>query len=204
MRNLFLILALAFLTACGTQSGNETINQGNGNETGQGDSSNLNTFVSGTLFDSLPVENTPYVDSIALEEFSPLRKVSLSTAQINFLKIRDIRAFRQYDWPMPDSAFSAVCRLKLSPEYYSVIINYDGQNETMNYLINYDRHYQVIDYLETAYDELVESMLRTSARIDTTAVTVRFADFLSSPQSVQEYTYTISADGFFREMIAQQ
>jgi hypothetical protein len=204
MRSLLFILPLLALLACNTQTEKGPLGN-DGTQTGlSNDSTDLNSFRSNTLFDSLTVEKLPYCDSINMETFLPIHKTKLNPAHIELLKLRDLRVFREYDWPMPDSVFTAVCRLKLSKNYYSVIINYNGENETMNYLINYDREFKVIDYLETAYDELVESALRTYSGIDSTSITVRFSNILSEPALVQEYVYQITDDGFFRERIADK
>lgn len=200
MKKLLFLFPLSLLLACGT--GNEKVNNGlNGSDTVSA-LPDLNTYVSKTIFDSVPFEPLPYTDSICMETFKPLRNISLSAKTIEFLQIKNIRDFKEYDWQMPDSAFSIVCRLKLSKDFYSLIFNYDGENETMNYMINYDREYKVIDYIETSYDELVESVSRINSTIDTSGVNVMFSNFLDDGNNTQVYHYTLSSEGFFREQLA--
>jgi hypothetical protein len=202
MKKYFFILPLLALLACGSRDEkNPNDPSDGGNNT---DSLNLNKLVTNTLFDSLPVEAIPYTDSICVETYLPKRKIQLTTDQINFLQIRELRVFSQYNQKLDDSLFSAVCRLKLSPEYFSIIISYDGENEMRNFLINYDRHFRVIDYLESAYDELVESALRTTSTIDTSAVLVHFSNIMAKPEFIVDYQYHMSPDGFFRERIAEK
>lgn len=196
-------VALLFFAACGSDSDTQkTLNQDE--MTAGTDSSDLNTFISKTLFDSLPVEKLPYTDSISLESFKPLRSLPLGPKQLSLLQVKELRVFKQYERPLNDSLFTAVCRLKLSPAFYTVIINYNGQNETMNYILNYDKDFKLIDYMECSYDELVESALRTRSVIDTQGMTVYFSDIMPEPDFKSNFHYELSPEGFFRERLASK
>ncbi len=200
MRPIALLLALSLLAACSSNSEKPMTNGSNPEDSLTAD---LNTLVTHTLFDSIPVEKLPYTDSICISNSKPLRQIKLSPSQIAFLKLRDIREFSEYYWPQPDSAFSLVCRLPLSKDFYSIIFNYEGQNESMNFLIQYDREFRVIDYLEVSYDEWVESAQRTTATIDQGKLSLLISNFMNEEASRHIYNYSISDEGFFREIPGQ-
>lgn len=200
MKQFVLILGLAFLLACSSNS-EKTLNTGSGS--GDSTNTNLNTLVTNTIFDSIPMEKLPYTDSIAVSDSKPLRQIKINPTQLAFLQFRNIRDFSSYYWPQPDSAFTIVCRLPLSENFYSIIFNYEGQNESMNYLIHYDSQFRVIDYIEVAYDEWVESALRTTAVIDAGRMTIVTNNYMDELESKSTYQYAISTDGFFREIPAE-
>ena len=196
LKSLLLIFALfiGILTACNSGSENKGANLA-----GKTGISDLNTEKTNTLFDSLPVEKTPYTDSISVDDSKPLRKIALNKKQLDFLKIRQLRAFRDYGDYAADSQFTAVCRLKLSPDFYSVIINFSSENESMDYLITYDQNFKVVDYLEVSYDEIAESASRIISVIDTGSIRLTTYSFWEQPGTKEGFVYNISSDGFFRE-----
>jgi hypothetical protein len=201
MKKLFLLLSVAFLVSCSSNSDNKINNPNTGKDSLTTD---LNTKITKTIFDSLPVERLPYTDSICIENSKPLRQIIISNKNLEFLKFRNTREFREYYWPQPDSAFSLVCRLKLSPNFYSLIFNYDAENETMNYLINYDSNFKVIDYIQTSYDETVESALRITSIIDLNSLIITSSNFMNEPESQQIFNYSITPEGYFREHTEKQ
>lgn len=192
-----LILAfMALLAACSTST--EQNGKGNGS---LNDSLNadLNHFKTNTLFDSIPVKSLPYADSISADEALPVHRIKMTPKQLAFLNIRNIRELNEYYATEPDSAFALVCRLPLSGNYFSIVINFSGPNESLNYLINYDREYRIIDYLMTAYAETMETSMRTSASVDTTGLIIRTGNLLKEAESMNTYRYSITEEGFFRE-----
>ena len=72
----------------------------------------------------------------------------------------------------------------------------------MNYLINYDRDFRVIDYVETSYNELVDCSMRISSIIGTSGLSITHNNILFDPGTGRIFSYSISPDGFFREIIS--
>jgi len=198
MKKILILCSFALLIGC---TSNSEQNITGDNITSDSLNADLNNLITNTIFDSIPIEKLPYSDSLSLEEGSPLRKIKLNTTQIGFLKLKNIREISEYYESLPDKAFSLVCRLPLSGNYFSVIFNYTGENESMNYLITYDRDFCVVDYIMTAYAESMETAPRTSATIDTSGLTVTTGTIMKESESTRSYHYSISEEGFFREAI---
>lgn len=196
MKKILILAAVALFIGCTSNSEQKGMNNN-----GRIDSLNadLNTAKTQTIFDSVPMEKLPYCDSISLADNSPVRKIKLNGTQLAFLKIRSIREFNEYYATEPDQAFTLVGRLPVSEEYFSVIVNFSNDHESANYLINYDREYRVVDYIQTAFAENMETGLRTSAAIDTAALTISTNNIMNEPSAQHSYKYSINTDGFFRE-----
>jgi hypothetical protein len=196
-----LYISILMMIAC--SSGSDKKNGRDGGLDGAMSGFNINTMITKTVLDSVPFATLPYTDSICIANDLPLRKIRISVADIGLLKIKKLREFSDQSDEMPDSLFTLVCRLDLSPEYYSLIINCNNESETMNYLINYDRDFRVIDYMETCFEQIADCLTRTTSVIDTSGVTVSHSNILD-PSGSKAYIYVISPDGFFREMPDQQ
>jgi hypothetical protein len=202
MKKLVFLLPMIFLLSCTSNSDKKSGNAGMINDSLSG--FDLNTMITKTIFDSVPFEKLPYIDSICIESSMPLRKIPLSEINIEFLKLKKLGDFRKYYDQIPDSLFSLVCRLALSRNFYSLVFNYNNSNESMNYVINYDRDFRVIDYIETSYIEWVDISMRSSARIDTSGLIITFSNILGNPGSNKDLYYTLSHEGFFRELLDTQ
>jgi hypothetical protein len=198
MKKLLCIAALALLVSCSSNSDKKNGNGGNANDAAAG--FNLNTMITKTVLDSVPFSAIPYTDSINTATNRPLRRIHISSTNIEFLKIKKLREFRDFPDEIPDSLITLVCRLDLNPNFYSLIINCNNMSETMNYLINYDRSFHVIDYIETCYEQLADIQTRLISTIDTSGLTIYRRNILSSPQDDIKYRYAINDEGFFREL----
>jgi hypothetical protein len=200
MKKIFILLSLAFLIACSSSTDKKNGNKLNGASSGF----NVNAMVTKTILDSVPFGSLPYIDSLAIADNQPLRSIPLSAKNIEFLKLKKLHDFRAYSDEIPDSLFSLVCRLDLSPDYYSLIIHHNNMSESMNYLINYDRDFHVIDYIETSFQQITDCSTRITSKIDSLGITIYNNNILSAPEDNRVFLYTISPDGFFREMPDEQ
>lgn len=195
MKKVLFFLMLIAAAGCTSDSGTKTLSTDVG-----GSLTDLNQVASGSLFDSIRKADLPFTDTLTRDEALPVFSMPVSVAQLNFLKLSTLRLFSDNTRPLKPADIHIVARLPLSPDFYSIIFHYRGEGESMNYLITYDRNFQVVDYLMTAFAEDMDAAPRLRSIIDSTGLAVSMFNPADNKEIPQTYTYTISGDGFFREM----
>ena len=186
---------IALVAGCTSESGTKTLSTDGG-----GGLNDLNALASGSLFDSIQKLPLPFTDTLSVDEALPVFAKPLRATQLDFLQLPALRVFRDDIRPLKATDFSMVGRLPLSPDFFAVIIHRRAEAESMNYLITYDRNFQVVDYLMTAYAEDMDAAPRLSCLIDSTGLTVTSYNPADRNDNTQAFTYSLSGDGFFREV----
>ena len=158
------------------------------------------TAKTNTIFDSIPIKQLPYKDSI--QDWNNKNYQNISNRNVNFLDLEKVTKI--FAIKPTYKKFKIICRLNLSNNYYSIIVNYKGwDTEIFNFLINYDKHFKVISILETAYDEIAESASGSYSIIEENLVTHFYWNNLGEKYT-KKIIYDISKDGKFTEKIASR
>jgi hypothetical protein len=157
-------------------------------------------FKTNTIFDSIPIKSLPYFDTI--DDWNSKNYQSISNYNFTFLKLEKIAKIKQSGTTYKN--FKIVCRLDLSDNFFSIIINFQGwETEIFNYLINYSNDFKVIDCIETAYDEIAESSSGSVSTIDKKLINHKYWNYINN-KIITKTNIEITESGHFIEKTASK
>lgn len=153
----FLLIRVSFLLLClscsNTSKVNESekVSQTHQKENDQSDNNDY-SFIENYQYKTLPI-----LDSTNFDNFN--FKDSLTKQQIKLLGLKKLD-------PNENTIFWINYRLDLSKDYTSLVITYyPDENDLFTTLVNYNTNFEIIDFIEVAFDEIAESCLRMESLI---------------------------------------
>jgi hypothetical protein len=146
-------------------------------------------FMNDYIFiDTIQVKNVPLTDSTNFDNFSKTNKLTLE--QTKLLSLSSVIKNKE----VTNIYFNY--RLNLSNNFITIVITYEnGDSELMTVLINYNSRYEIIDFVQIAYDEVVENLLRTESEITKNNIIVSEKMYNNEAEEVTKTTYIIASDG---------
>ena len=129
---------------------------------------------------SNPQKNSNTQDSIEKDEYSFIKKIKIKELPIidstnfdnyeakSFLSKNEIEILK-LSKIIPDNNVEIALnyQIKISENFKTLVFSfYPSENEITTILVNYDKDYKIIDSRIIAYDEIAESWLRTTSKIE--------------------------------------
>ena len=189
----FLLISCHFFIACNSKSKKE--NDVSKNETVLENSSekvnSLNTLRE--IWQKLPMKQFPVLektnfDTIKIEN-------ELSEKEILLLKLNEI--YSEFKKEGYNYKFQAAYKLEFSQNFYSIVVHVlKGDNEIETVLINYNLEEKLTDFKVIAYDEIAESMVKTTSRIENNFVTITHEVYLEETK-VEISKFHVNTSGEF-------
>ena len=139
------------------------------------------------FIESYSFKNLPLIDTTNFDNF----KISdtLTKAQVKSLKLEKII-------PEENVVFGINYKLNLSTNFITLVIScYPSLNELTTYLVNYDKDFNIIDFKTIAYDEIAESWLRTTSKIENMRIEITEHNSSSGQEITKTTLFEINENG---------